>query len=98
MSRVAILGGTFNPIHNGHLYLAKECAKILDFGQVLLMPTAIPPHKTTERASFQRRPVGALPVGGSRRSVVSGKRFGDEIAAAELYLPNAAGTPCAKAR
>lgn len=45
MSRVAILGGTFNPIHNGHLYLAKECAQILDFGQVLLMPTAIPPHK-----------------------------------------------------
>lgn len=45
MSRAAILGGTFNPIHNGHLHLARECARRLGFERVLLMPTAIPPHK-----------------------------------------------------
>jgi len=44
--RLGILGGTFNPIHVGHLLLA-ECAReqcALD--QVWFMPTAVPPHKS----------------------------------------------------
>lgn len=44
--RLGILGGTFNPIHIGHLILA-ECAReqcALD--QVWFMPTAVPPHKS----------------------------------------------------
>ena len=43
--RVGILGGTFDPPHIGHLWLATLAADILDLGHVLLMPAARPPHK-----------------------------------------------------
>lgn len=43
--RIAMLGGTFDPIHNGHLELARAFARILSLDRVILMPTAIPPHK-----------------------------------------------------
>lgn len=43
--RVAILGGTFNPIHNGHIYLVQAFARALKLDEVLLMVSNIPPHK-----------------------------------------------------
>lgn len=43
--RVGILGGTFDPPHIGHLWLATLAADRLDLGHVLLMPAARPPHK-----------------------------------------------------
>lgn len=46
MSKFGILGGTFDPIHNGHLALGMACAKELHLGRILLIPTAAPPHKT----------------------------------------------------
>lgn len=48
MKRLAVFGGTFNPIHNGHLHLCKECAKQIYFDKILLMPTNLPPHKQTQ--------------------------------------------------
>ena len=44
--RVGILGGTFNPVHNGHLRLAVEVGEALGLERVLLTPCASPPHKT----------------------------------------------------
>lgn len=43
--RVGILGGTFNPVHVGHLRLALEAREALGLRQVELMPCAQPPHK-----------------------------------------------------
>jgi nicotinate-nucleotide adenylyltransferase len=43
--RIGILGGTFNPIHHGHLLMAQELAEAWKLEQVLLMPTRVPPHK-----------------------------------------------------
>jgi nicotinate-nucleotide adenylyltransferase len=49
--KVGILGGTFDPPHIGHLWLATLAADGLDLGQVLLMPAARPPHKRREAVS-----------------------------------------------
>jgi nicotinate-nucleotide adenylyltransferase len=43
--RLGILGGTFDPIHIGHLILAEEARYLLSLDQVLLAPAADPPHK-----------------------------------------------------
>ena len=39
------LGGSFNPIHHGHLICAREVAERLEYTSVTLIPTAQPPHK-----------------------------------------------------
>ena len=43
--KVGILGGTFDPIHLGHLLMAESAREILDLGQVLFVPAGDPPHK-----------------------------------------------------
>ena len=43
--RIGILGGTFNPVHNGHLYIAGQALKRLSLDRVIFIPTFIPPHK-----------------------------------------------------
>ncbi len=43
--KIAIFGGTFNPVHNGHIHLAMRFANLLGVEKVLLIPTKTPPHK-----------------------------------------------------
>ena len=43
--RLGILGGTFDPIHYGHLRLAEEVGESLNLEHVYLIPAALPPHK-----------------------------------------------------
>ncbi len=45
MKRIAILGGTFNPIHNGHLSMAHYVYETGLYDEILFMPTGDPPHK-----------------------------------------------------
>lgn len=44
--RLGILGGTFDPIHYGHLLLAETCREQLNLSQIRLLPAGAPPHKT----------------------------------------------------
>lgn len=54
--RLGILGGTFDPIHLGHLRTAEEIGQGLDLEKVYLIPSASPPHRTREPfASFKHR-------------------------------------------
>lgn len=43
--RIGLLGGTFNPIHRGHLRAAEEVLSRLNLDRVLLIPSYLPPHK-----------------------------------------------------
>ncbi len=45
MAGTGILGGTFNPVHNGHVRHAVEVAEALGLDRVVLMPCGTPPHK-----------------------------------------------------
>lgn len=46
MKKIGILGGTFNPIHNGHIALAKKALKEFGLETVIFVPTGLPPHKS----------------------------------------------------
>lgn len=43
--KIGILGGTFNPVHIGHLILAEEAREKLGLDKIIFIPTALPPHK-----------------------------------------------------
>jgi len=55
-TRVGILGGTFDPIHLGHLEAASAARTALSLDRVLLLPSRTPPHRSMEpRASVYHR-------------------------------------------
>jgi nicotinate-nucleotide adenylyltransferase len=49
VARTALFGGSFNPIHCGHLLLADEVREALALDRVLFMPAALPPHKARQQ-------------------------------------------------
>lgn len=55
MNPVAILGGTFDPVHYGHLRLAADVRAALQLAEVRLVPAADPPHRNRTQASAADR-------------------------------------------
>lgn len=49
MKKIGILGGTFNPIHLAHLYIAYEAKSQLNLDKVIFIPTGNPPHKKDKK-------------------------------------------------
>lgn len=58
--KIAILGGTFNPVHIGHLCLADEVATSLGYNKILFVPVNVPPHKILKDAATAEQRIGML--------------------------------------
>jgi nicotinate-nucleotide adenylyltransferase len=71
--RTGILGGTFDPIHLGHLALADAVLSALSLDRVLLLPSRVPPHRSHEplASPFHRFAMAALAAAGHPGLVLS---------------------------
>ncbi len=71
--KIGILGGTFNPIHNGHLILAKEAKEKLGLDKIIFVPANLAPHKDNLNlaAAGDRLAMISLAIGGNKDFAVS---------------------------
>ncbi len=68
---IGLLGGTFDPIHYGHLRLAEELAEALNLVEVRFLPTGTPPHRGQPHASARHRlEMVKLAIAGNPRFVL----------------------------
>ena len=58
--KIAILGGSFNPVHIGHLALADDVCKSLCYDKVLFVPVYVPPHKQMSCAETPEHRIAML--------------------------------------
>lgn len=73
MLRIAVFGGSFNPIHYGHLLVADDVAETLALDRVLFVPAGRPPHKAAQdlAPAADRLAMVELAVAGHPRFAVS---------------------------
>jgi nicotinate-nucleotide adenylyltransferase len=59
---IGLFGGTFDPVHKGHLALAQAARERCDLGRIYFVPTNVPPHKTSQPVAsyFHRYTMTAL--------------------------------------
>ncbi len=71
--RIGVYGGTFDPIHHGHLKMAEAVLKAFAMDRLVFVPAFIPPHKHREGISspFHRLAMLALATANSQRMFVS---------------------------
>jgi nicotinate-nucleotide adenylyltransferase len=70
--QLGVFGGTFDPIHRGHVDVAEACAVALDLDPVLMIPSNLPPHRDPPQASAEDRlAMVRLAVEGHDRLVAS---------------------------
>lgn len=53
--KIGIFGGSFSPIHNGHLQIAEDCLIEMGLDKIIFLPNSKPPHKNVEKFSFENR-------------------------------------------
>lgn len=79
MSKIAIFGGTFDPVHTAHLIVAREAADQFELDRVLFVPAANPPHKSTGADYEHRYRMVELACAGEPRFVPSRLEAGRAI-------------------
>ena len=69
MKRIGIFGGSFDPVHHGHIHLATLAKEAAHLDQVWFLPCQISPHKTdrpptpgTTRAEWLRTALAGIPL------------------------------------
>lgn len=80
MPPIGIFGGTFDPIHFGHLRLAEEMAEAIGLSQVRFIPAGQPPHRGVPRTAATHR------LEMVRRAIAGNPRF--EVDAREVRCPD----------
>ena len=55
MRKIGLLGGTFDPVHFGHLRLAEACREALQLEEIWFIPAALPPHKDWRVSPYAKR-------------------------------------------
>lgn len=56
MRKVGLFGGSFDPVHSGHMIIAQDAAEKLELDEVIFIPAGIPPHKQhLQQASSEHR-------------------------------------------
>ena len=77
-TRIGILGGTFDPVHAGHIDTALAAHRALALDRVLVMPTGTPPHRPAQplASRFHRFAMAALAVTGLPELMVSDLEIG----------------------
>ena len=50
MKKILIFGGTFNPVHNGHIYMCRTLSDYIDADEVYIIPTFTPVHKEVDKS------------------------------------------------
>lgn len=85
--RVGIFGGTFDPIHNGHLRLARAALRRHRLDSILFIPSGVPPHKSGRGISpfLHRYAMAALVCAGERRFVPSLLEAGADLAGRKRF-------------
>ena len=78
--RIGVLGGTFDPIHLGHLAVARQAADSLGLDRVLLLPSRTPPHRPVDPSAsvFHRFAMVALAASTDGRLAASDLELGRE--------------------
>lgn len=73
LRRAAIYGGTFDPVHNGHLAVARRVQKLFALDEVIFVPACVPPHKRNAgiTSAFHRFAMLALATEDDKRLRVS---------------------------
>jgi nicotinate-nucleotide adenylyltransferase len=69
--RLGVLGGTFDPIHNGHLFAANEAAALLNLDQVIFVPTAESWQKAEFSDAKLRLKMTQLGIRGNKKFQIS---------------------------
>ena len=53
MMKTGVFGGTFNPVHKGHIMLAEYCMDSVGLDRIIMIPTAVPPHKISKNLASE---------------------------------------------